>query len=210
MRTYNLLIAFILLQTSCKSGIAERQTSWEAREDSVAKVMRWKPIRDNLYVSKFGDVGFRTMYHISESETVETYRTDLCCEEGNRLKDIIDIETFEQIGGDWGWGGYFKDKNHIYHFFGNSDGGNLSIVEGADRATFEIVCCCYGRDKNHIYDIRFGVMESINPEEFKILEYKNRCLAKYKDSYYWGNDKLGPEDLADPEMQEAIRLLEKL
>jgi hypothetical protein len=226
---YHFLIGFSLLIFSCKpkeesrsklpivsteehdARIKKRVLKAKKFEDSLAKVMHWKPLRDNLYVSKFGDIGFKTAYVIHPPELIETYKTYLCCEEGNPLKDIIDIESFRLIGGDWGFGGYFKDKNHIYHFFGDSGGGNLTIVEDADYPTFEIVNDCYGRDKNHIYDMRFGTMDSIDPGEFKMLSYKDRCLAKYKGTYYWGNHEMRPEYIADdPEMQEAIKLLDKL
>lgn len=116
-------------------------------EDSLAKVMQWKPLKDGLFVSKFGDIAFRTAY-VTGGELVPTYQKTLdCCDNSKSLKDIIDITTFKQLSGDWGWGGYFKDKSHIYHFFGNSGGGFLNIVEEADYATFEIINDCYGCDK---------------------------------------------------------------
>lgn len=179
-------------------------------EDSLMKVMEWKPLKAGLSISKYGDIGFKTQYHVSGLETVETYITTFCCcTTGKSFKEVIDTATFEQIAGDWGWGGYFKDKNNIYHFFGNSGGGILSIVEEADYGTFEIVNDCYGRDKNHVYDMRFGMMENINPKEFKILPKGDICIAKYGDVYYRRDHPLSEEDMKDPETQKAIKKLDK-
>lgn len=63
--------------------------------------------------------------------------------------------------------------------------------------------------KNHIYDMRFGLMEDINPKEFKIIPTGNTCIAKYKDVYYRGNYQLSEEDIKDTETQKAIKELDK-
>lgn len=179
-------------------------------EDSIGKAMEWKLTKNGLYISKFGDVAFKTAY-IAGGELVTTYRKTMnCCDSNSKpLRDVIDTSTFKQIGGDWGWGGYFKDKNHIYHFFGNSGGGFLSIVDEADLKTFEIINDCYGRDKNHIYDMRFGLIKDINSGDFKILPKGDVCLAKYKGTYYQGNYPLDEKQLKEPEIKKAIKELDK-
>ena len=226
---YYFIVGFSLLAFSCKpkekhrselpvvstekehdARIKQRVVKAKRYEDSLVKVMQWKPLQDGLYISKFGDIAFKTAYVLDPPNFIETYRTKFCCQDGEAFKDVIDIKTFRLIGGDWGWGGYFKDKNHIYHFWGNSGGGNFYIVDEADLATFEIVSDCYGRDKNYVYDMRFGIIEGVDPKDFKILYHDNRCLAKHKDDYYEGHDKLSPEELAAPDIQEAIKLLNKL
>lgn len=228
MKKYFLIIWTMVLLCGCKpkdksilmdppladdsyydSEDAARLAKARILEDSIAKVMQWKPLKDGLSISKFGDIGFKTSYIVSRKD-VATYRTSLgCCKYGKSFKDVIDIATFRLIGGDWAWGGYFKDKNHIYHFFGNSGGGDFSIVEEADYPSFEILNGCYGRDKNHIYDMRFGLMENINPKEFKIVPKGNTCIAKYNDLYYWGNDILDEETMKEPEIQKALKQLDK-
>ncbi|WP_164879172.1 DKNYY domain-containing protein [Flavobacterium cerinum] len=180
-----------------------------AYEDSLMKVMQWEPLKDGLSISRFGDIGFKTSYVVSR-ESITTYRTSFgCCNEGQPFKDIIDISTFKQIGGDWAWGGYFKDKNHIYHYFGNSGGGNFYIVDEVDNKTFEIINNCYGRDKNHIYDMRFGLMNNIDSKVFKILPNKSICIAKYKNVYYRNNEQLDAEAMKDPVTKKAIKELDK-
>lgn len=218
MKLYsNIIILLLLTSTFTIKSHAQTNEKKDRRnlektlayEDSLIKVMHWKPIKHGLSISKFGDIGFKTSYIVSR-ENVTTYRTSFgCCNEGKPFKDIIDIATFKQIGGDWAWGGYFKDKNHIYHYFGNSGGGNFYIVDEVDNATFEIINNCYGRDKNHVYDMRFGLMDNIDPNNFKILPNGGICIAKYNNVYYRNNEQLDAEAMKDPAIKKAIKELDK-
>ncbi|MDV6169999.1 DKNYY domain-containing protein [Flavobacterium sp. DG1-102-2] len=209
------LVLIFLNLNKCKAQDTEEDRSKKRLErainyeDSLAKAMNWRPLKDGFSISKYGDIGFKTSYIVSR-EAVTTYRTFFgCCNDGKSFKDVIDIKTIKQIGGDWAWGGYFKDKNYIYHFWGNSGGGNFEIVNEADYATFEIVNNCYGRDKNHIYDMRFGLMKEINQKEFKILPNGNTCIAKYMNIYYQGNNPISMEDMNDTEIKKAIKELDR-
>jgi len=109
-------------------------------EDSIAKIMQWKPLKDGwLYVNKFGDIGFKSYYHISAAETVDTYRIHFNDKEKTPYKNVIDTATFKNISPLSGFGTYFKDKNHIYHYWGNSGGGNFYIADEVDLKTFRII-----------------------------------------------------------------------
>jgi hypothetical protein len=101
-----------------------------------------------------------------------------------------------------GWGGYFKDSGHVYHFFGNSGGGNLSIAD-VDYKTFENLSDCYARDKNYIYDLRFGKIEEIDAKTFVLIDAE-KCIGRDKNGYYNGNDLLTEERLKDDPETRAI------
>lgn len=175
--------------------------------DSINKELEWKEIRDGLYINKKGDLGFKVMRMLSERKYAVDYIT--CFFNANPLKEVIDINTFKLIAGDNAWGGYYKDKNNIYHYFGTSGGGSFSIVQEADYTTFEVLKDCYMRDKNHIYDLRFGVMEEVDAATFKVVSDKHSCLAKDKNGYYEGNSKLSEEELTTPEFQKLKNKLDK-
>lgn len=229
MRTlqhYVLLLLLVYSLVSCdtkkvaagQNDIVEVELSEREQElmeekmhlDSLNETLQWKEIRDNLYINKDGDLGFKTASFRPNIEWIDFYITNFKDEEKKAFKDIIDVKSFKLIGGDSGWGGYYKDKNHIYHFFSTSDGGTFYIVKEADYATFEIMQDCYARDINHIYDMRDGLMREIDVATFKTLYLKKRCLGKDKNGYYWGNNKLSDEELAAPEMQEFKKKLDKL
>lgn len=64
------------------------------------------------------------------------------------LGSVVDIGTFEWVDGTE----FSKDKNHVYYFYANSDGGNRSIIEEADPKTFRRLCeYRWGVDKNHVF-----------------------------------------------------------
>lgn len=65
------------------------------------------------------------------------------------LRKVIDISTFKNIDDSF----YYKDKNHIYYFHPNSDGGGFYIIENADSETFKVFDKKNfdAKDKNHKY-----------------------------------------------------------
>jgi hypothetical protein len=81
------------------------------------------------------------------------------------LSSVIDINTFVWIDSTE----YSKDKNGVYYFFGNSDGGNRSIVEGADPKTFKRLCeYRWGVDKNHVF-YQNKKLEGLNLNKLQVL-----------------------------------------
>lgn len=86
------------------------------------------------------------------------------------LKDIIDINSYAEIDSTE----YSKDKNRVYYFHSNSDGGIRGILENADPKTFKRLCeYRWGIDKNHVY--YEGIL-------LKYLDTKNVIVLYSKDT----------------------------
>lgn len=210
---YVILISFLFLSCNgqtkgekAQDKVAKRRDSIRATEAAINKNLQWKPVTKDslLWKNKNGDIGIRSAYYVEPDELVETYLTKFCDEANTPYKNIIDAETFKLITGNMGWGGYFKDSRHVYHFFGNSGGGNLSIAD-VDYKTFENLSDCYARDKNYIYDLRFGKIEEIDAKTFVLIDAE-KCIGRDKKGYYNGNDLLTEERLKDdPETRAIIK-----
>lgn len=208
--TYNDIVA-LMDNDSIGVLIEKRNAKRIAYNDSINAIMQWEEVRDGLFISQYGDLGFESFQLLDPKDYsgFTYYQTVFCNEDRTPLNQIVDAETFKHIAGG-GFGAYYKDKNHIYHTFGTSGGNNFSLLEKADYATFRIIDDCYGVDKNHVYDMRDGMREDIDVKTFKILEINNRCYAKDRNGYYESTDKLTDEQLKDPEMQEIVERLDKL
>lgn len=186
----------------------ERATRQKAHIDSLNQTLGWKEIRDGLYVNKKGDIGFQVVRLITKEASVTDYITEFY--KYGALKNIIDIKTFRRIAGENAYGGYYKDKKRIYHYFGNTSGGSFSVVEEADYPTFTIIAECYAIDKRYVYDLRFGLMDEADRKTFKVIYYNNRCYAKDKNGYYHDNTKLSDELLDDSDFLKAKAKLDKM
>ncbi|MDF2190061.1 DKNYY domain-containing protein [Paraflavitalea sp. CAU 1676] len=82
-----------------------------------------------------------------------------------RLDEVIDIGSFQAIDSS----DFAKDNKHVYYHYGNSDGGNLSIVAGADPATFRrLADYRWGIDKEHVY-FQFSLLDSLDPASTQVL-----------------------------------------
>lgn len=182
-----------------------RYTAAKKYNDSLAIVMQWQPVNTDslLWRSKNGDIGFPTSSFRTPDYYLAFYMTHFNDEKHTEFKDVIDATTYKLISGDgYGYGAYFKDKKHIYNFWGNSDGGGFEIVD-ADYKTFENLSDCYARDKNYIYDLRFGKIEEIDAKTFVLIDAEN-CIGRDKNGYYHRNDLLTKERLKDDPETRAI------
>lgn len=157
--------------------------------------LNWKPINKDslLWRNKYGDIGIRSQRYLGE--LTECYLTNFNDAEKTPYKDIIDVSTFKLIAGDLGWGGYFKDKNNIYHFWGNSCGGGF-YVEDADYKTFKVMNSCFLKDKYHIYDLRFGMLDDVDVHTFKIID-KEECIGQDKSGYIQHDRRLTETEVND-------------
>ncbi|MFL5747301.1 MAG: DKNYY domain-containing protein [Niastella sp.] len=81
------------------------------------------------------------------------------------FEEIVDINSYEVIDST----DYFRDRNNVYHFLANSDGGNLVIVEGADAATFKRLCeGGYSVDRNSVF-YEGKKLDSLDVNKLQIL-----------------------------------------
>lgn len=176
--------------------------------DSLNTAKQWKLISGDLYISKDGDIGIiDARLLIPPDDFITVYQYTFCDQNRTPLNAVIDVKSFKFLAGS-GWGAYYRDKNHIYHSFGTSGGSNFSIAEEADVATFKILNDCYAKDKNHVYEFRFGIIEGADPSTFKYL--KDDCYAKDKNGYYSGNGLLSAGSIGIEEYRRIKRKLDKL
>jgi hypothetical protein len=205
MRDFICLI-FAILVLSCvgrkKDYTKDRVTGidrYKIKIDSINALLEWKPLKEGLYISKNGDIGFKTVEMTEEGVSIDHYLKQLCCD-GIKLKSVIDTASFEFMGSS-----FYRDKNNVYTHYDMADGGNFWIV-GADVKTFEILGNCYARDKNHIYGERAMVMDSVDYASFRTSKAVG-CFAKDKKGYLFWDERMTPEELLD-ESGDSLLLLE--
>ena len=117
----------------------------------------FKYIKYDFYLSKTGQLCERKLVLENDSTCnceFEVYydSTFLIFANNTTIKrplgEIIDINSFVWIDSSE----FSKDKNHVYYFFGNSDGGNRAIIEKADPKTFKSLCeYRWGIDTNAVF-----------------------------------------------------------
>jgi len=152
---YWLLLACFMCFTCCHSpnDSSQKHTNTE-----------WEKLRCGLYINKKGELGFATepnYVNIPASElkpeqcaNVFITKMGSSANEMQKLNDIVDTATFEQLGAD-----YYKDKSHIYNFYGMCESGYLTIFAD-DTATFKVIGCCYAIYQNIVYHQRNGIMKA--------------------------------------------------
>ncbi|MFY7728767.1 MAG: DKNYY domain-containing protein [Flavobacterium sp.] len=194
-----------LINKEYDSVAKARYTAAKRYNDSLAVVMQWQPVNKDslLWRSKNGDLGFPTASFRPPDHEIAFYMTHFNDGKQTEFKDVIDAATYKLIsGGGYGYGAYFRDKRNIYNYWGNSDGGGFDIVD-ADYKTFENLSDCYARDKNYIYDLRFGKIEEIDAKTFVLIDAE-KCIGRDKNGYYQRNDLLTKERLKDDPETRAI------
>lgn len=163
--------------------------------------LKWEKLNCGLWINRNNDIGFKTSSSIYE----DYFITKFGFNENPPLKHVIDTLTFHDLGNL-----YFKDKNHIYHYYPMLDGGSFYILDNVDYETFEVLGDCYARDKNNIYEFRAGKLDSVDYSTFKTKEGLIDCLAKDKYGYISRGRRLKNDKyLEEPYMQKAIKELEK-
>lgn len=174
--------------------------------DSVNLSLEWKLLKCGLWQNKLGEIGFKTNRVICSDGLViaEAYITKFGFNENQPLKDIIDTTTFRELGNT-----YYKDKNHIYHHYGMSDGGSFYIFEKADYQTFQILGDCYAKDKDHIFEMRSGILTDVDYKTFKTKKGLTAgCVAKDKDGYIIWGERVSVNEIDDEYLKKAIEELE--
>jgi len=173
--------------------------------DSVNISLEWKQLKCGLWKNKYGDIGFKTFRVICSDGKVTAvdYITREGFNENPPLKDIIDTATFIELGNT-----YYKDKHHIYHHYGMTDGGSFYIFEEADYQTFQILGDCYAKDKNHIFEMRSGILTNVDYKSFKTKKGLTGCVAKDKDGFIIWGERVNVNEIDDECIKKAIKELE--
>lgn len=167
--------------------------------------LQWKKLKCGLSINKNNDIGFKTSSSVYRMTTkIDSYITKFGYNENPPLKDVIDTLSFYNMGNL-----YFKDKNHIYHFYPTICGGSFYILDEADHKTFEILGDCYAKDKNNIYEYRKGKLDSVDYATFKTKKGLYDCFAKDKYGYLSSGERINIEEyLEEDYIKEVIKALE--
>jgi len=206
-----ILSVFTVVMISCKKQMPQNAVQTERNErikkikenvDKLNKEKEWKLIKDNLYISKNGDLGFKTMEATEEGIFIDRYLTHVFVDDFVLMNNVIDSKTFEFLGSS-----FYKDKNHIYSHFVMADGGTFSVVEDADINTFQVIGDCYAKDKNYIFGEKALLMDYVDYKTFKTKKGIG-CYSSDKTGYYFWDKKLNMNEL-DEYAQKAIEQLKQ-
>lgn len=82
------------------------------------------------------------------------------------LRTVVDVNSYLSIDSSE----YSKDKDRVYYFHGNSDGGNRAIVINADPPSFKrLYEYRWGIDKNYVYYLG-SVVEGLNVKHIQAMK----------------------------------------
>ncbi|QNR25112.1 DKNYY domain-containing protein [Croceimicrobium hydrocarbonivorans] len=122
---------------------------------------------------------------IDSSLVYETFAVDIG-KVYHPVPNNLNIETANDYG-EW-----LIDDRTVFAWYNTSDGRLLNELEIADRATFLVLdSSIYGKDKNHVYDTRHGIIEKADLETFEAvkIEVDGRvAYAKDKDNYFFWDE----------------------
>ena len=171
------LMCFILLiiLISAKCAKETKPSKNISNQTLVNQATNWKKLKCGLYINKNAEIGFEDYKSSEKGIIIEKYYithfgfNDF---KEKSLKQIIDTATFRELGNT-----YYKDKNHIYHFYGMAGGGQFYVFDKADYGTFEVLSDCYAKDKNSIYEAKSGKLDSIDYQTFKTKKDLGACVA---------------------------------
>ncbi|MBL7703762.1 MAG: DKNYY domain-containing protein [Ferruginibacter sp.] len=134
----------------------------------------YKLLKYDFYLSKGGQLCERKLADAMESScncTFEVYYdSSFSIYTGDStikkpLNTIVDINSFVWLDSTE----YSKDKNKVFYFHGNSDGGNRVIVDKADPLTFKRLCeYRWGIDKNYVF-YKGDIVQGVNLKHLQVL-----------------------------------------
>ncbi len=153
-----------------------------SRLDSIHRELDWRKLKHNLYINKNKEIGFQIPYATEVGVTV-SYITHIAFEEKEiSLHKIIDTVTFTHIGST-----FYKDKNHIYHYYDMAYGGKFYIYNKADYSSFKVLGDNYAKDKNYIFGERAGILNHVDYKTFRTTKGSGP-YAKDKNGYYFWDE----------------------
>jgi DKNYY family len=170
-----IIIIFCVTIYSCTNP-GETDTVEKVYAKEPADSANYKYVKYDFYLSKSGQLSERKRvmvrpkgsachcdFVVYYDSTVSIYNGDTMIEKP--LNEIVDINSFTWIDST----DYSKDKNKVFYFHGNSDGGNRVIVDKADPATFKRLCeYRWGIDKNHVF-YKTNILEGLDLKSIQIL-----------------------------------------
>ncbi len=134
----------------------------------------YKLLKNNFYLHKNGQLCERKLafardkscncnFEVYYDSTLTIYLNDSTFE--RPLNTILDIKSFTCFNSSE----YSKDKNRVYYFYGNSDGGNRVIVHKADPLSFKSLCeYRWGIDKNYVF-YKGDIIKGVNIKQIQVL-----------------------------------------
>lgn len=202
------LLSFVGIQNiRCPNEVdRERDKMLAQAIDSTNRSLKWRLLKDDLWINKNGDIGLKEMIAVgSEGITfVDSYLTRMGFNTEKPLNAIIDTSTFQKLNS-----AFYKDKKYIYRYYAMAYGGSFSIFEEADHATFVALGDCYAKDKRHIYENRQGILDHVDYKTFKVKSTVSGCFAKDKEGYLSWGDRITGEDLENEYVKQAISELDR-
>lgn len=182
MKTFRSTILIILLAaiTSCNhSGKNDKVMVKINTEEVYVREPNdssdYKRIKYDFYSGKGGQLFERKLvfakgtncnclFEIYYDSVLKIYTGDTLIEKP--LKTVIDINSFVWLDS----AEYSKDRNKVYYFHGNSDGGNRVIVDKADPTTFTRLCeYRWGIDKNHVF-YKGDIVKRLDLKSLQVLK----------------------------------------
>jgi hypothetical protein len=174
-----IIIIFFAVFASCDNS--SRTDKAIAKSDTVLVYAKepndssdYKLLKYNFYLSKGGQLCERKLamardsschceFEVYYDSTFSIYTDDTTLEKP--LKAIVDIHSFVWLDS----AEYSKDKNKVFYFDGNSDGGNRVIVDKADPLTFKRLCeYRWGVDKNYVF-YKDDIVQGVNLKHLQVL-----------------------------------------
>lgn len=174
-----IIIIFFAALTSCNNSSRTDQTV--SKIDKVLVYAKepndsanYKLLKYDFYLSKGGQLCERKLaaamdsscnctFEVYYDSTFSIYTDDTTLEKP--LNTIVDINSFVWLDSTE----YSKDKNKVFYFNGNSDGGNRVIVDKADPVTFKRLCeYRWGVDKNYVF-YKGDIVQGVNLKQLQIL-----------------------------------------
>lgn len=134
----------------------------------------YKLLKYNFYLGKEGQLCERKLtmtrdsscnceFEVYYDSTFSIYINDTTLEKP--LKTIVDINSFVWLDSTE----YSKDKNKVFYFYHNSDGGHRAIVDKADPLTFKRLCeYRWGIDRNHVF-YKSDIVQEVNMKHLQVL-----------------------------------------
>lgn len=167
--------------------------------------------KNNLYYTSWfsgntieiNDVDLNSLEIIDEA-VVKDANNVFYCRQNNRspkgqIIEGADPETFEVLYSKHSI--YAKDKNNVY-YKGSSDSNTLTVLKGANSASFQFLNSNYSKDKNNVYH-EGEIIENADPDTFVALA--DSVYAKDNNNVYgFFGSKGGVLESADPASFECV------
>lgn len=157
----------------------------------------WTHIKSNLFINNQGQIGFASdisVANVPRSELggetcANVFITTIGSDYTTSLNEVIDTATFETLGAE-----FYRDKNHLYHFYTMCEGGYLRIYSD-DPSNFTLINDCYAQHFDAIYYARGSKLDA-DVSTFRASKRYN-CLSRDKNGYFHYDERVSEEQLKE-------------